>query len=157
MTDVIENIKLARKYLLSTIEGLSVEQLNEIPAGFNNNIIWNIGHLIAAQQGLCYVRSGLPLGENDIYFQAYKPGTKPDQFVDANEIEKIKHLLISTLDQLNNDYVNKIFKNYTSFTTRYGVEITNISEAIDFILFHEGLHSGYIMAIKRILMNNIST
>ncbi|MCZ0211646.1 DinB family protein, partial [Streptomyces sp. UMAF16] len=59
MNSVIQNIVNIRKYLIEMCEPLSVVQLNTIPNGFNNNIIWNFGHLIAAQQGLCYIRSGL--------------------------------------------------------------------------------------------------
>jgi uncharacterized damage-inducible protein DinB len=49
----IEIIKLPRQRILDEISHLSVEQLNKVPTGFNNNIIWNLGHMIAAQQGIC--------------------------------------------------------------------------------------------------------
>jgi len=42
------------------IEDFSLEELNKIPEGFNNNIIWNIAHVIATQQALVYGLSGLP-------------------------------------------------------------------------------------------------
>ncbi|WP_407635809.1 DinB family protein [Solitalea canadensis] len=37
----------------------TIDQLNKVPAGFNNNLIWNIGHEIVAQQALIYKSSGL--------------------------------------------------------------------------------------------------
>ena len=49
-----EILKLTRQYLLNDIKDLTVEQLNEVPAGFNNNIIWNVAHMLATQQGICY-------------------------------------------------------------------------------------------------------
>jgi hypothetical protein len=52
-------IKKTRTSLLNMISGLSLEQINKVPEGFNNNIIWNLGHLVSAQQGICYSRSGL--------------------------------------------------------------------------------------------------
>ena len=47
--------------MLGSISSLSPRQLNEIPPGFNNNIIWNLAYLIACQQGVCYFCGGLPL------------------------------------------------------------------------------------------------
>src|SRR6476660_6308335 len=96
----IETIRKTRTALLTLIQELSVEELNEIPAGFNNNIIWNVAHLVAAQQGVCYLRAGLPLRIEEKYFLPYKPESKPAHYVAAEEVEAIKALLFSTLDQL---------------------------------------------------------
>ncbi|HWJ92534.1 MAG TPA: DinB family protein, partial [Flavisolibacter sp.] len=73
----IDMVKRTRAYLLSLVKDLSTEQLNLVPHGFNNNIIWNIGHMIAAQQGVCYVRAGLKVTIDEALFLAYKSDTKP--------------------------------------------------------------------------------
>ena len=152
MNNKIENIRRTRGFLLDLVRELSADQLNEIPTEFNNNIIWNIGHLIAAQQRICYIRSGLKITVEEKYFFEYLPGSKPKRAIDANEIETIKQLLTTTLDQFEADYKSNLFLhfNYTLFTTPYGVEIKNIEDAIDFLPYHEGLHCGYIMALKRL-------
>lgn len=61
MNKQIEIIRKTRVKLLEMLSDLSTDQLNKIPAGFNNNIIWNLAHLVAAQQGICYLRAGLPM------------------------------------------------------------------------------------------------
>jgi hypothetical protein len=147
----IEIIRKTRENVLKMIDGLSIEQLNKIPEGFNNNLIWNIGHLVATQQGICYKRAGFPLIIDEVFFETYKSGTKPEELVDEAGLENIKQLLVSTIDQLEIDYNNKIFSNYQTWTTRYNFDITNIDEALNFVPFHEGLHTGYIMALKRTL------
>jgi hypothetical protein len=151
MKNQIENIKKVRTFLLEGIKDLTTEQLNKIPDGFNNNIIWNLGHMIAAQQGICYKRAGLDFPLGDDFWEAYRSGSKPGDPVDEAGIENIKLLFLSTLNQTEADYDNNIFSNYTAWTTRYGVEITNIDTALDFIPFHEGLHSGTIMALGRLV------
>ncbi|MPR33462.1 DinB family protein [Salmonirosea aquatica] len=155
MKQEIKNIKTVRLSILDQVKNLSNEQLNEIPAGFNNNIIWNLAHLVSAQQGLCYLRSGLEITIDDRYFSPYRPGTKPEKVVEPAEVETIKQLMISTTAQLEADYAAQVFSNYSSFTTRYGVELTTIEEAIRFVLFHEGFHFGYILALKRILTTSV--
>lgn len=151
MNRQIERIKKIRAFLIDSISDLSVDTLNEIPSGFNNNIIWNLGHLIAAQQGACYIRAGVKPAVDEKYVTLYKSGTKPDQYVTGNEAEIIKELLISSLDLLETDYQNNVFANYPSWVTRYGAELSNIDDALQFLLFHEGLHSGSIIALKKLV------
>jgi hypothetical protein len=150
MNEQILRIKKTRESLINVLADISVEAYNKIPSGFNNNIIWNVGHLIAAQQGVCYVRAGVkPVTEK--YFLQYKPETKPEHPVDENEVEEIKETLLSSIDQLEIDYTSHLFTNYPSWTTRYGVEIGSIDDALGFLMYHEGLHTGTIMALKRLV------
>jgi hypothetical protein len=151
MNKQIETIRRTRKFLFQLADELTIEQLNEIPPGFNNNIIWNLAHIIAAQQGLCYLRSELKLLVDDEFYQAYKPGTKPAKFVDSKEVEKIKQLSLTTIDQLEKDLQNNLFSGYKPWTTRYGVDLNSIEDAITFLLFHDGLHVGYSMAQRHLV------
>ena len=156
MKHQIEYVKQTRLYFLSLIDGLTAQQLNEIPAGFNNNIIWNLGHLLASQQSICYVRSGNSMVIDEKYLRAYKPETKPGPFVEEAEIEEMKKLFITAIDQFEKDYENGLFSSYTAFSSRYGINVNNIDEAISFLLFHEALHVGYIMAMKHAVRGTIS-
>ena len=61
MQKQIELIKQTRSRFIQLVESLSITQLNEIPAGMSNNIAWNFGHIVAAQQGLCNGLSGVAL------------------------------------------------------------------------------------------------
>jgi hypothetical protein len=77
MKKSIEQIKTQRIYLLDLIKDLDSEKLNQIPTGFNNNIIWNLGHVFASQQRVCYQRSGLQQVIDAKSFTDYRPQTKP--------------------------------------------------------------------------------
>jgi hypothetical protein len=151
MNDKIEVIRKTRNFLLASIEDLSTDQLNVIPAGFNNNIAWHLGHLVASQQGVCYARAGMKTRITDEVFNSYKPGSKPEGKIAEEEIKHIKDLLFSSLDVLKEDYEKGLWTNYPAWNTRYGIELKSIDEALDFLHFHEGLHSGYILSIKKIV------
>jgi hypothetical protein len=71
--------------------------------------------------------------------------------ISENEITQIKELLLTTLDKFEIDYDKKIFGNYTAWSTRYGIELASIDDSIKFLPFHEGLHAGTILAIKRLV------
>lgn len=155
MNKGIDGIRRTRTYLLDFIKDLSVEQLNEMPGRLNNNIIWNLGHTLVTQQRLCYIRSGQKMFIDDTYASLYNPGTKPQKTVEEMEIGKVKQLFLSSIDQFEKDYINNLFSNYESWTTqRYGeIKISNIDDAISFVLYHEGLHAGYIMTLKNLVKN----
>lgn len=155
MDKLIDNVKQVRVSFIESINGLSVAELNEIPEGFNNNIVWNMAHLVAAQQGISYLRAGLETVVDKDYYLAYTGGTKPNGIVTEEGIAHIKTLMISTLDQFKTDYHHQLFGNYKGWTTRYGVDLNSIEDAAAFLPFHEGLHLGYIMALKRVISKNI--
>ncbi|EDM34259.1 hypothetical protein PBAL39_17529 [Pedobacter sp. BAL39] len=154
MTDTISNqiltVKKIRQTILKLVEGLTEEQLNFIPEGFNNNIIWNVGHLIAAQQGICYLRAGQPPLVSMEFIENYKPGSKPSGPISKEKIDYIFAHFISTIEQLELDVTAKKFDNYSAWTSRYGVALNSMDEAIYFLPFHEGSHFGYLLALKRI-------
>jgi hypothetical protein len=151
MIKALDYIVQPRKKVLEIIKPLTIEQVNLIPTGFNNNIIWNLGHMVAAQQGICYKRAGLDTIVGEDFFNTYKPGSKPERFFDAVELEKIIELLSTTITQLEADLKTDIFGNYPAFTTRYGIELTSVDDAVHFLPFHEGLHIGTIVAMSKIV------
>ena len=153
MDKQFEILRNTRKSLIQFIDGLSPEQLNEIPPGFNNNIIWNLAHMVSAQQNVCYVRSGRKVVVDEAFFASYKPDTKPEGTVGEAGIAAIKELLLSTIDRFESDYKENVFADYIPVTTRYGVELTTIEDVLGFLPYHDGLHRGYIMALKRVITN----
>jgi len=153
MNSKIDLIRKTRFKALEIISGLSIPDLNKIPAGFNNNIIWHLGHMIAAQEGIFYLRGKLELTIEQEFFNSFKNGSRPEREIHEEELEKIKSLLFSSLDQFESDLEKNAFHNYPAWTVGMGVEINSIDDAINFLIFHEGLHFGYIMAYKRIILN----
>ncbi|MBU0696807.1 MAG: DinB family protein [Bacteroidetes bacterium] len=143
--------RTTRKTLLAYIEGLSSEQLNRIPAGFNNNIIWNLAHMIAAQQGVCYKRGGHPMLIDEAAFENFKPGTVPPLFVDDEQINQYKDLFLSTIDQWEKDYNDNLFAQNPSWRQSMGIDMNTIEESINFLLWHDGVHGGIIMSLKKLV------
>ncbi|WP_047549721.1 DinB family protein [Psychroserpens sp. Hel_I_66] len=140
-----------RAVLKSFIESYTLEELNKIPKGFNNNIIWNIAHTIAVQQSLVYKLSGLPPVISEEMINTFKKGTKPERDLSQAEVDEIKGLLFSTIEKTKEDYDAKIFTSFHTYTVTTKNTLTNVLEAIEFNNFHEGIHLGYILALKKSL------
>lgn len=141
----------SRNILLKFLENNSLEQLNTIPEGFSNNLIWNIGHIVVVQQMLVYKLSGLPMMISEAMVEKYRKGTKPEAEVTQPEVDEIKHLLFATLEQSKTDFANGIFKGYSEFTTMSGFTIRDAKEAMEFNNYHEAVHTGIMMQIRKFL------
>jgi len=151
MEKIFDVIYHTRKNFLTLVDSLSVDRLNTIPANFNNNIIWNLAHIISSQQALTYGKAGLKYTISEEFVKAYGKNTKPENQINTPEIEKIKIISLQSLYQLREDYYHNTFKQYTAYKTSFNVEITSIEEAIKFMVAHEALHLGYAMALKRLV------
>lgn len=151
MQDTFEVNRTSRKMLSSYFENYTLEQLNKIPEGFSNNLIWNLGHVIVTQQLLVYKLSGLPMAVSDEMVEKYRKGTKPEHDVAQAEVDEIKTLLLKSVDQLEADYSNGIFVNYQEYPTSTGYILKSAKGAIEFNNFHEGLHIGIMMSIRKFI------
>ena len=138
-----------RQLLESFLDKFTLDELNKIPPGFNNNIIWNIAHTIVTQQLLVYRNSDLPMVVSDDMVAKYKKGTKAEDIVNQQDVYEIRSLLFSSLDKLIEDYNKGLFKNYIAYTVSTKSTLTNVNEALEFNNFHEGIHLGYILALKK--------
>ena len=147
----IDTIQATRKLFLTLLDSLSIDELNIVPEGFNNNIIWNFGHVIVSQQILCYKLAGLPLKIEDTFVSKYSKGTKPETFINDTELIFLKQQAVSLIEELVVDLEKGVFTSYNNYTTSFNVELNSVKDAVKFIAMHEGLHLGYAMALKRIV------
>ena len=108
MEHIFDSLSKGRVLMLKLIDGLSMEQLNKTPEGSNNNIVWNIAHLVVTQQLLCYKLSGLPCLVSDEMIELYRKGTAPTKVVTKEEFDEIKSLFISLPLKFEEDYSTTI-------------------------------------------------
>ena len=141
-----------RKNFIGLIESLTTEQLNKIPDRFSNNIIWNFGHNIVTQQLLCYKLAGKEPYMNEEIINEFRKGSKPTRLVSEEEITIFKKMAIELVSKTESDLKSGINWNYNSYTTSYNVTLNSIEEAIKFNNVHEGLHFGYAMAMKKLVI-----
>ncbi|UZD24421.1 DinB family protein [Algoriphagus halophytocola] len=129
----------------------SLEELNKVPKGFNNNLLWNIGHVIAVQQRLVYGLAHVPLKISDDLFQKYKPGTKPEIPEPEETVELFKELLIKTIAETKADFGSGKLDHYTPYTTSKGFHLSSAAEAITFNNYHEALHLGTMVSLLKFI------
>ncbi len=152
ISTTLNNIRACRKNILGILQSLSHEQINQIPKGFNNNLIWNYGHVIVTQQLLNYGLSGIPMLLDKEIITRYRKGSKPEGEVSIAEFEALQALAQSTLDQTHLDYEAGKLANFKEYPTSFGITLHSIDEAITFNALHEALHLGSCLALRRAIL-----
>ncbi len=131
------------------LDTIPLAQLNKVPTGFNNNIFWNIKHVVVTQQLLVYNLSDLPMGVTKAEVASYRKGTKATGAVTAAQVKLLKKQLATLIEKTKADYNKGFFNHYNAYTVSTGTTLTNVDDAIEFNNVHEGIHLGYILALKR--------
>jgi len=147
-------LKTTRTNFLNLLNEFSVEQINQIPQGFSNNLIWNFGHLVVTQQLLCYKLSGNEMYISDQLINKYKKGSKPESDATLEEVEELKKIAFDLVEKFEKDYTeNKsMFDSYSEYSTSYNYTLKNIEDTINFNNTHEGVHYGYALALRKAII-----
>ncbi len=151
MKKQFDNLRATRKLIKSVIENLSLEDFNKIPQGYNNNIGWNVGHIVVTQQLLVYSLSGTKPNISNELINTFRKGTSPENSITEEQLKAILEHMDTAIGQTFEDYQNDAFGTYKEYPTSYGITLNSVVEAINFNNMHEALHLGYIMAMKRAL------
>ena len=133
------------------LNNFSLQQLNTVPEGFNNNIIWNVAHALATQQSIMYTLSGLKPVVPQSWVDGYRKGTKPEGDVTQEFVDAIDDALMLTMEQLKKDIEAGVFENYQPYTTSTKMELNSFATAFPFVLFHDGLHIGSVLALAKLV------
>lgn len=151
MKELLEITKTSRNMVSKLIQGYTLEQLNKVPEGFKNNLIWNVAHIIVTQQLLVYKLAALPVMVSEELIEKYKKGTQTEGTATQEEVDEILSLLHKTIEQTEVDIENNLFQNYNEYPTSTGFVLKTNSDSMSFNNFHEGLHIGVIMAIRKLV------
>ena len=138
-----------RTLLENFLNSFSIDQLNKIPEGFKNNIFWNIAHVVATQQLLVYKLSNLTMQLPEEWVNEFKKETKPERIYTQNDVNYLKNILLTTISQTENDWIAGKFQSYIPYQTSNGFLLNSVEDGISFNTFHEGMHLGIILQLKK--------
>jgi hypothetical protein len=147
----LDLIRRNRRKILSLVEGLSADRLTKIPAGFRNHMLWNVGHVAVAQQVLCYKMSGLPTLLPAEARDLFGKGTDPSGWNAIPDPETVKAWLLPPIDAMEADIGRGAFVAYEPYETSMGNRLTSLSEALDHVIWHEGVHLGTLLALRKLV------
>ncbi len=144
-------IEKNRQRMLKAVAGFPLATLIRIPPGFHNNLLWNLGHIIASQQILCYEKSGLPLRIPAYFITPFRKGSHPGQWTGTMDPEDITAWLMESVKLLREDLHKGLFHTYEPYETSSGVKLGCISDALTFCAGHEAEHLGVMLALRKLV------
>ncbi|MES2780916.1 MAG: DinB family protein [Bacteroidota bacterium] len=140
-----------RTKLVKIIDQYSDDFLFEVPQGFNNNIIWHMGHIVVSQQRVLYMRSGLPMHISTVYHDFFKNGTSPSTWSGKPDTAEIKDSLLNTVERLKEDLKKDIFHKYEPMVMPVGYTVNNHLEGISYTNLHEAEHTGNLLYLSKFM------
>lgn len=153
-TDItLRYLQKTRQLFLAMIRDLSIEELNRIPEGFNNNIIWNLGHIAESTLGLCYIRSQVKPDMALPFAGRFGKGTRPQGLIGEQQVTEIKECIAASLDPIAAEIQSGVFNQVVPYSTdTYQVPMDNIENILNCCLAHENLHLGIAKAQKTLIV-----
>lgn len=151
MESFLKTWETSRKLYLKFLESYTLDQLNTIPQGLSNNMIWQAGHIIVSQQKLMYTLSNLPINISQDMVVKYQNGSRPDGNATQDEVDEIKVLLLSTVEQFKQDWQAGKFTTFNEYHSQTGFHLATFQDAVTFNALHEGIHYGMLMYLKKLV------
>ncbi|WPZ19983.1 DinB family protein [Geobacillus subterraneus] len=137
-----------RRELLRVVDGLTEEEADIVPKGFNNNIRWNLGHVYLDQylwiQHVTKEPIPIPEGFRDWFGFGTSPATwhtKPPS------LSVLKELLAEQPTKIREWYGERLEEEFAP--TESGMH--TIAQVLVRTIFHEGLHLATIQRIRKFL------
>ena len=83
--------------------------------------------------------------------EKYRKGSKTEHFASQDEVNEILSLLTQTIAKTEVDIQNNVFINFTVSPTSAGYVLTSAQDAMTFNNFHEGIHLGVILGLRKLV------
>lgn len=148
---LFEQLKTYRGELLNLAHGVTHRDAEIIPEGFNNNIRWNLGHVLVDQylwiRALTKEEIPIPI----IFNEWFGYGSDPSRF--TNETPSFSELIPMLQQQpqiIQERYQDRMEEEFPP--TEMGM--CTVEQVLVRTIFHEGLHIGAIQALKRQLYSH---
>lgn len=148
-SDIINSV---RQKAIALISETSPEDLNRIPDGFNNNIIWNFGHLVVSGYSLVFKTTQVDPGFVIPLQDKYRKGSRPNGPATREEVEELIRLSDAFTQAVKEALDAGRFRQITAYTTdTFGIPVTTIEDMIITVAAHDTLHWQTMRDYARIL------
>jgi len=144
-----------RSRTLKIVQDIPESKWNVIPTGFRNHVRWHLGHILVSQEKMLFLLNDEPSSIPEGFSEYFAGGTDPSKWESQEGLPEGKLIL-----QLLKEQPKRIKKTFADklqqpmvhpFTSATGITYNTVEEMLHFSLYHEGIHAGILMAMKKIV------
>ncbi|ANS74214.1 hypothetical protein AWM70_06140 [Paenibacillus yonginensis] len=140
----------ARQNIAKLMDNVAVEQRAIVPQGFNNNLHWQIGHIVTVAERLTYSLRGEPSQLPGEYMLFFNTGTKPaDWTSEPPAWEDILAVMESQLIRIRDVFGERLDEGLANHNNFAGAK--TFRNLLELNVAHENSHVGMINAMIRVL------
>lgn len=141
-----------RGIAFNAIKDLNEGQLLAVPKGFNNSVLWNIGHVYLYDCMFLYAPSGQELPCPEGYEAFFKGGTSPaDWNGKTPDVQEVLERCKEMPAKLASDHKEGKFNGFKELELTPQLTLTSFDSALTFQTMHTGVHLGRINALRKFL------
>ena len=137
----LQHFTWIRSNTLKLGESIDDAVLKVVPNGFNNNILWNLGHLYGATEGLLFRASGRDIQLPEAYVEAFGGGTSPKTWTnEPPSREDILSRLAEQSKRVAETFEGHLDEALPKELNIAGIEMKTVADLLDFTTLHESMH-----------------
>lgn len=151
MPDIFHLAAYVRSNTLRTLESITEESADIMPAGFNNTIRWHLGHIYLTQEWLVFYHGNERASVPETFPALFGVGSNPAEWKTAPPtLETLRSLLTEQTSRMSETFANRLDQPAKKPPTMGGrLQLTTIGSVLAFTLHHESEHYGFIKALQR--------
>ena len=152
---LFDHLAFARATTLLVVEGVSESGATKIPEGFNNNILWNLGHVYLSLERFALHFAGEPVQIPESFATFFGGGTKPVDWVgEPPALAEVLELLKEQPNRIREKLQNRLNETVAQPITIRNVKLSTVGELLSFSLFPEGMHVQNLKILRRVNSEN---
>ncbi|MGL4522952.1 MAG: DinB family protein [Bacilli bacterium] len=148
----------SRKQLLAAVKGLSEENAHIIPPFARNTIHWNIGHLIVSLDNRLFKGLALKSLITENWYESFVRGTFPkEQISEMPPFAEVIDTFAQQIEVVINIPEVDLLRDFAEPVEIVGTTLSNAAELLQFMVWHESLHTGIVSTYVKYLEHTHET
>jgi hypothetical protein len=150
----LEEQTLRSREAVAALARRHLNRADEIPAGWNNNLRWHVGHLVVTPHRLTRRLLGEALPFPDDYTGWFAKGSSPASWAGASipSLEVLIERMLQDVAPLFRDFRDRLDQPFASpLETSVGIVLRTPEDGLVMNLLHDGIHLGMMIALIRAL------